>query len=97
MARFAGRLHLLHELAQLRHVIGGVGTLELLDRGQRCVAVVQRDVQTRREQLVADRVQPLRALGMTRAHVVQTALGVAVEGGGHGLSRIDFRDGAPHG
>ena len=51
---------------------------------------VQRDVQAGGEQVVVDRVEPLRALRVAGAHVVAAAIGVAVEGGAHvvGVCRV---------
>jgi MoxR-like ATPase len=70
-------------ILQLGHVAGAVGPFDLLERGQRRVHAHQRDVQPGGQQVVVDGIQPLRALGVAVAHVVQTAVGVAVEGGAH--------------
>ena len=59
-------------------------TGERRDFDERCVARVEQVLQSGREQIVADRIEPLRALWVAAAHVVQAAIGMAVERGDHG-------------
>jgi len=61
-----------------------VRALELRQRRQRRLAMVQRIGQANGDQVVVDRVQALRALGVAAAHVVDAAIGVAEKGSGHG-------------
>ena len=79
VARLAVGLHLLHELTQLQHVICAMCALQLRQRGQWRLALLDRYVQPRSQQLVGNGIQPLRALRVACAHIVQTALSMAVE------------------
>jgi MoxR-like ATPase len=82
-ARLAFGLHLFEHVLQLQHITGGMRAFDLLERRERRVAEVERDVQAGGQQVVGDRVQPLGAFRVARTHIVQTALGMAVEHGGH--------------
>ena len=74
---------LLHQLAHLAHVGGGVGTGQgFVGRGRR-LAMVQHQVQAGGAQQVVDGVQALGAFRVSGAHVMGAALWRGVEGGAH--------------
>jgi hypothetical protein len=60
-----------------------VGALDLLEVAMGASLELQRDVQPGGQQVVGNGVQPLRAFGVAGAHVVQAAVGMAVEHGAH--------------
>ena len=57
--------------------------LQVLERSQRRLAMLQCHVQPGGQQVVADRIQPLRAFRVPGPHVVDAAVGVAEEGSAH--------------
>jgi hypothetical protein len=79
----AQAVHAAHLVEDLGDVAAGMGPRQTggLDHGR--VMEIQRDVDAGRPQVVGDRIQPLRAFGMARTHIVQTTLRVAVESGAH--------------
>jgi hypothetical protein len=68
-----------------------VRTLELLERGKRRFSLVEQQPKARTQQLIGDRIEPLRALRVASTHIVQTAFGVAVKGCRHARSRRVLR------
>jgi hypothetical protein len=78
--------------ARRRHVVAhdGDGVLamvafEVLDAHQRRLAVLEQVADVRSDQLVGDRLQARRRFGVPVAHVVAGAIGMAVDGCGHGI------------
>jgi len=67
------------QVAQLGDVMVRVRQLDVLQVDQRRVVARQRDVQAGGDQMVFDRVEPLRALGGPGAHVVTAAIGMGEE------------------
>jgi hypothetical protein len=82
--------HPLHVVEHLGHVAAGMRPRQLLQRGLRRVVKIQRNVQAGSPQVVADRVQPLRAFGMACTHIVQTTLRMTVESSAHGGPGVRF-------
>jgi hypothetical protein len=67
----------------LGHVSRGVRLRELLARGERRLARGKVGHEARGDEVVRDRVESLRALGMSLAHLVAAAIGVGDQGAGH--------------
>ena len=78
---FGRRFH-----ADALDVIARMDTDQLLDRGAGCVVVHEKIVQATPVQLVFDRAEAGRLLGMSLAHVVQATGGMGYQGDGHALS-----------
>ena len=64
-------------------VVLGMHPQQLLAGGRRGLALHQVADQARSNELVFDRMQPVRALGMMLPHVVQQAIAMANQGGVH--------------
>ncbi len=75
--------HLFEHLAQFGHVAAAVRVRQVGSLHQRRLAALERHVEPAGEQVVVDRVEPLRAFRVAVAHVVAVAVGVAVESCGH--------------
>ena len=71
------------EFAQLGNVASAVREREIAVGDDRCVAPLERRVEAGGDQVIVDRVEARRALGMARPHVVAAAVGMAVEGRRH--------------
>jgi hypothetical protein len=71
---FADRPHVLHRMHPR----------ELLVGGERRFEPGQDRIEPRGDELVLDRREPLRPLGMMASHLVLEAIGMRYEGGGHG-------------
>ena len=82
-ARAAARGDAFEQIAKLADVAALVGAAEVFHGHHRRLAALERVGQPRGDQVVVDGVEPLRTLGMAVAHVVTTAVGMAVEGRRH--------------
>ncbi|MNT71468.1 hypothetical protein D3C72_2099550 [compost metagenome] len=69
-------------------IVGPVHALELLARGGRGFAALQQPVQAVRNQVILDRLQAFRTLGMKMPHLVPLELGVRVIACRHLLSSL---------
>ena len=70
-------------VAQLGDVAALVRQVEVVGAHHRRLAQLEGRVEAGGAEVVVDRVEPLRALGMAVAHVVAAAIGMAVEGRCH--------------
>ena len=82
-SRHAAACDALQKVLQLGHVTGGVREHQVIELDERRVAALERHVQAGGQQVVVDRVEPLRAFGMPAPHVVAAAIRVAVVSGCH--------------
>jgi MoxR-like ATPase len=83
-ARLSRFGHALQQVVQVRHITRAVGQGHVAQVDLRRCTPLQRHVQAAGDQVVVDGVQPLGTFGVTEAHVVAAAIGVAVKRGGHG-------------
>ncbi len=84
----AGCGHLLHHRLQFGEVSDAVCQRGIAQLAERRIAPFEPDVEPGGEQVILDRAQALRALGVAGAHVVGLAVDVAVERGRHGSVRV---------
>ena len=73
-------------VADRLHVFQRVDARQLLVGGERRVKPCQMLPDTRGDELILDRGEPGRALGMMGAHVVLQTIGMRDERGGHAFS-----------
>ncbi len=82
-AAHAGGGDPLEQVAQLADVAALVRQGDVAQRDRRRLALLERRGQPGGDEVVLDGIEPLRAFGVARAHVVAAAVGMAVKRGRH--------------